>query len=334
MTDEEIVEVEDIDALLQLAIEAGRFKPGGIYYADQIPNALYHRGPGISSTNLKNALISPLHYKTHKQHPKPSTPAMMVGTMLHELVLEPDTFLDRFVLAPKNAPLRPTDKMLENPAPKPDIARRIDFWAAFDEEHGGKQVIKNEPGADPFWAPGQWDLVHLMRDAIMSHPFAPLFLERFNPEVSVYWMEKVAVRTETGEQVDEVNELCKARFDIHDIAHELLADLKTGKDVTYTGFQYAIRDFGYHVSREHYMRGALEVGITAKEFLFICIEKEPPYPIGLYRVDEATRHLGRVLRKKALEAIAAAHHFDVWPSYPPHDRELITPPWFEKQKVI
>lgn len=331
---EEVTELDDIETLLEQAIQDGLFKPGQRYYADQLSNELYHRGPGVSSTNLKHALISPAHYRVHKEHPKPSTPAMLVGTWLHELVLEPDTFEDRFVIQPLLAPLPPTEKMLAKEKPTPAERERIAFWAEFEGQHAGKTVIPNEPGSDPFWSPGAWDLIHYMRDAIMTHPFAPLFLDKFNPEVSIYWMEKVAVRTETGEQVDEINELCKARFDIHDVMHNILADLKTARDATYSGFIRAIHDFGYHVSREHYMEGARQLGIEAKEFIFITIEKEPPYPIGLYRLDERSKHIGRMLRKKALETIAAAHHFNEWPAYPPHDRELVTPSWLERQKVI
>ena len=47
----------------------------GQYY-DDIPNEAYHRGPGVSSSNLKTIGRSPLHYRTEKDHPKPSTPAM------------------------------------------------------------------------------------------------------------------------------------------------------------------------------------------------------------------------------------------------------------------
>ena len=74
-----------------------------------------------------------------------------------------------------------------------------------------------------------------MRDAIREHPLALCFLESFVPERSLYWREPIAVRLESGGEV-EMEPLAKARFDIMDSGHNLGADIKTAIDASYSGF--------------------------------------------------------------------------------------------------
>ena len=69
----------------------------GIYTADQISNAAYHSGPGISCTGLKKIAVSPAHFKygDFKQ-----TAAMFTGSATHSAILEPDSFAKQYVTLP------------------------------------------------------------------------------------------------------------------------------------------------------------------------------------------------------------------------------------------
>ncbi len=62
-------------------------KPG-IY--PNIENEAYHRGPGISSSELKTIIKSPMHYKYLSENPRPQTANMALGTAAHALILEPN----------------------------------------------------------------------------------------------------------------------------------------------------------------------------------------------------------------------------------------------------
>lgn len=75
-----------------------RFEPGR--YED-VPNAVYHSANGISSTMLKDVLISPMYY--HGRHiagtiPREQNDAMLRGTIIHSYVLEPEKFEDEFAV--------------------------------------------------------------------------------------------------------------------------------------------------------------------------------------------------------------------------------------------
>lgn len=78
----------------------------GIY--DNLTNAEYHAGPGESKSLLDLVHRSPAHYRARKleandnQHQP--TPAQMIGTAFHALLLEPAEFVKSYCLA-----LRPQD---------------------------------------------------------------------------------------------------------------------------------------------------------------------------------------------------------------------------------
>lgn len=69
-----------------------------------IPNAAYHGGPGISKSGLDIIHRSPLHYQHALTAERKSTPAQRIGTAVHDLILEPESFWDRYAI-----PLDPAD---------------------------------------------------------------------------------------------------------------------------------------------------------------------------------------------------------------------------------
>ena len=72
-------------------------KPG--IYRD-IPSYDYHNGKGLSSSNLKDLLRSPLHYITNVKLGNKETPAMKLGTATHCAILEPERFDIEYIEAP------------------------------------------------------------------------------------------------------------------------------------------------------------------------------------------------------------------------------------------
>ncbi|MGN0613725.1 MAG: PD-(D/E)XK nuclease-like domain-containing protein [Porcipelethomonas sp.] len=63
-------------------------------------NAQYHNHPAISKSDLDLINRSPIHYKYIKSNPKDPTEAMLLGSVLHKLILEADTFTAEYAIAP------------------------------------------------------------------------------------------------------------------------------------------------------------------------------------------------------------------------------------------
>jgi hypothetical protein len=65
-----------------------------------IPNEVYHALPGISGSNL--ALLKESNRHLDNKHLFfATTPALIFGSLVHTMVLEPDEVLDRYVVLPK-----------------------------------------------------------------------------------------------------------------------------------------------------------------------------------------------------------------------------------------
>ena len=65
-------------------------------------NTEYFSDPAINCSALKIiAQKTPLHFKSKQEEPREETPALMIGSAVHCLTLEPDLFNARYVIAPK-----------------------------------------------------------------------------------------------------------------------------------------------------------------------------------------------------------------------------------------
>lgn len=74
-------------------------KPG-VY--DNLSNAEYHGGPGISKSGLDLIARSPLHFKAKRDSANDNhepTPAQFIGTAFHAITLEPQVFTSEYTLA-------------------------------------------------------------------------------------------------------------------------------------------------------------------------------------------------------------------------------------------
>jgi len=308
-TSKELVTVEDEGPKL------------GIF--DDIPSDEYHFGKGISKSGLDIINRSPAHYITNKQHPRPPTDALDIGRAFHSLVLEPDVFSLEFICEPDDAPRRPTQPQLDA-VKKSDKARAsIEYWQHWDAENIGKTVIKSKPGANKFWKPGDWATIHNMRDAIMSHPMASILCNHDDgkAEQTIYWIDELTFK------------LCKCRPDFDNQAHNVIVDLKSTLDASYTEFAKSVGKWRYQVQDSFYTDGMRSAGRKIAAFVFIAVEKDPPYGVGVYVLDAEDKRIGRTMYQNDLDVYKTCHDADEWPCYSTDIRNLETPPWTKRGKI-
>ena len=131
------------------------------------------------------------------------------------------------------------------------------------------------------------------------------------PEVSVYGQD-----VGTGLQV-------KGKLDYLD--GDRIVDLKTVGvgGASPAAFTKQIANFRYHLQAAHYLDLA-----QAKTFIFLVVEREPPYQIGIYELDDDALAEGRWLRKKALDTVAFCRAANSWPGYTPNKPQTLSlPAW-------
>ncbi len=148
-------------------------------------------------------------------------------------------------------------------------------------------------------------------DAIDDHSLAKQLLIDGQPEVSVYGQD-----VNTGLKV-------KGKLDYLD--GDRIVDLKTVGigGASPAAFTKQIASFKYHLQAAHYLELA-----QAKTFTFLVVERESPYQIGIYELDDDALAEGRWLRKKALDTVAFCRAANSWPGYTPNQPQTLSlPAW-------
>lgn len=251
----------------------------------------YHAHPALGSTQIRELLRSPAHFKALGA--KEATPAMQLGTLVHTLVLEPDTFEERYIVAPK------VDRRTK--------AGKVE-WAEFQAAAGDREVIDAATNGK----------AREIAVSVRTHARAAKLLEAATArEESLFWEDE-----ETGVE-------CKCRPDAR-AASGLVVDLKTARDASPHGFQRAVASHGYHIQAAHYMAGVRAAGYAAREFLFVVVETELPYGVAVYRLDPYAIERGEDARVKALDLFVECRERGEWPGYGAGKIETIElPGWAE-----
>jgi len=259
-------------------------------------NADYHAHPAISKSHLDQIARSPLHYWARyldpKREPTEPTAAMRLGTAVHTMVLEQDQWDNRYITAP-------------------ELDRRTkagkEAWTALMAEAGDRELISVEDRA----------IVSRMAEAVWMHPAAAMLLHwQGKAETTHMWVD-----APTGLQ-------CKCRPDWLTNDGTLIIDLKTTDDASPQGFRKSIANFRYHTQSAWYLQGVeLATGQRPDQFIFICVEKKPPYAVAVYAADQEMIEIGGQHARRDLMRLAECHKAQRWPGYSEEIEMIGLPAW-------
>lgn len=210
----------------------------------------YREHPAVSRSELWRISESPEKFKWYKDHPEQPTPALIFGQLFHSLALQPETVKDLFAISP-------------------NIDRRTkagkEAFAEFEAESSGKTIITG-------------DMVNTatdMVDSLFSNEFAKKLLSG-EKEKPFFWTDDL-----TGEE-------CKCRADcLTEIGDQLIiVDLKTAECAETEAFMRAAIKHGYDLQAAMYSEGVKKNTGKDPLFVFIAIEKKPPYAVNVLQADK------------------------------------------------
>jgi len=262
-----------------------------------LSHADYHADrTALSSSQLKQMLISPAHYQFALTQPPKPTPAKDFGTAVHTALLEPARFAREYVVSPKH------DRRTK--------AGR-EAAAAFEAAHPGCIFLTSDEAT----------AIDKIRTQVDARPFASLLLAQADgvAERSVFWTD---TSTDTPEGIR-----CKCRPDWH--CSLALLDIKTTTDASARTFARDAVKYGYDLSAAFYIDGiAHAFGGVPLPFVFLVIEKEN-WEIALYEPDTEMLQVGRQKLRHALARFAQCRATDTWPGYQPDGEieKLALPRW-------
>lgn len=269
----------------------------GIY--TNISNEDYHAIDAASSTGLSKLKQSPAHFKAYVAKEFKETPALRIGKIIHEAILEPEKF--EYVVW--------TGKSKNSKA-----------WKEFKAAHADTHILSVDEELK----------VNRMRDAIHGHSRAARLVGAPGmAEVSAFWIDE-----NSGEN-------CKCRPDKW-LNNGLIVDLKTTEDASPEAFAKSIANYNYNMQAALYLDGAATAMRQGhydgplgypESFVFVAIEKEPPYAIGIYELDYEAMELGRDRIQRELLLLADCRANNHWPAYPENLTTLSLPYWAAKKEM-
>jgi exodeoxyribonuclease VIII len=271
--------------------------PPGVYR--DVPFSQYLSWDAVNASSLKAMGRSPAWCLEQRTNPKPPTPTLVLGTAIHCLLLEPRRFKTDYVEAPSG---------------KGAKARR----AALEDE--GMICLPNTR------ATSHWDACKGIRKAARdSAEMRRIFKRIDHVEVSVV----ADLELPNGRRIR-----CKTRPDLG-LKSAVLADLKSTLNASPGPFARDIVKFGYDLSAAFYIDVMAALGHRVDEYLFVCVEKQPPYQFAFYRLVDRAIERGRALYRHHLVRFAECQTAGHWPAYPDEFIDIDLPEWaFADQEEI
>jgi len=254
----------------------------------------YHSTDGLSRSGLMEFKKSPSHYwnayLNENAPAREATDAMVFGNAFHTMVLEPNTFDQRYAILPEGIDRR-TKQGKED-------------FADFMSKSIGKTVIKGD----------QLETLRQMQQSVYKHPQAWDLISGALYEHSLFWNDP-----HTGVK-------CKTRPDIWH--HNMTADLKTISSADERTFQRAMVQHGYHFQAAMNREGIFHNdGKDIKNHTFICVEKEFPFMVAVYILDHTVIDYAHVEFKKLLTSFAECKQNNDWKGY--ETKTIFLPNWVE-----
>ena len=213
----------------------------------------YNKRKGIRRSDLWKLNRSPAHFKYAQEHPTEQTTAMMFGSAVHAAVLTPKLFKKQYMVADFDARTKEGKAMKQQ---------------ALDE---GKILLNREQG----------EQIDGIVNAIKAHPYARRLLTGKH-ETAHFWFDP-----ETGEK-------CKCKTDCEtDIGGvHYVVDLKTCGNAEADEFVRDAVKFGYFMQAAMYTDGVKCHTGKDSVFVFVCVEKDPPYAVNVLQCGEDEIRLG------------------------------------------
>lgn len=210
----------------------------------------YRQHPAISRSELWHIRESPQKFKYYKENPPEPTPALLFGQFFHKMLLEPDHVWNEFCIAPT-------------------VDRRTkqgkEEYARFMEDATNKTVVTAE----------MVEQAQAMCESVRQEPLAVKLLNG-SVERPFFWMDDL-----TGEE-------CKCRVDClnQSYSQPIIVDVKSTDDASTDGFIRSAIKYGYDFQSAMYSEGVQKNLGVKPIFVFIAVEKKPPYSVNILQADD------------------------------------------------
>ncbi len=255
----------------------------------------YQKAAGLSRSMLREMAHprTPAHFRARYidkiTGPEEETPAMILGTLTHRVILEPETCENAFHVKP------------------PEMKFTTKDGIAWRDAHQDRPIITSDQAASMLG----------MRESVLANPIARKFIERSLREQNIF--------------ADDDGIRLKARLDLLPDSGNALADLKTCESADDISFSKSIDSYAYHYQAGFYLDVCALAGREFSQWVFITVEKKPPFLCATYNLEPVAIDYGRKLYRRDLHVYRECVASGKWPGYSPQLTCISLPQWKQKE---
>jgi exodeoxyribonuclease VIII len=269
----------------------------GLYPA--LTEAEYREAPGLNISLLKRMHPTPAHCRQEQLAPREQTEAQRLGQAFHAALLQPAVFRAEYFRLPAGTERRSNAGKAA--------------YASLLADNPGKQPLAHE----------DFDWIDAACKKLWDSPTVQALLgARGVREASIFWDWPVGARSVRS----------KGRID-------LIAQLESGsgavvdlKTVPIGGAQPDLfaRDvvrYGYDAQAAYYLDGLEVLAPRHRDWIWLVVEKEPPFAHALYQPLPEVVNMGRGKYERWLSRYVSCAESNEWPGYPASVQPLDVPTW-------
>ena len=249
-----------------------------------ISNSAYHGSGDLSrSVAYKMLTSTPAQVWHDMQHPTPSdAPHFVIGGCTHSATLEPFKLDDEYGVKPET---------IDGNGPRTSA-----YKASF-------QTMQDHAPDKRWLAPSDYKRCMDMAAEAREHPIMQTYLD--DPE---------SVIEGTG-FFEHEGASCKVRPDLWNPGAGVVVDLKTTQNASEKDFAFSVKKFGYVFQACFYLHGVRLMGENPKQFVFVCVEKTPPYLTNAFTLSASDVDSQKSRMSEACKLWASCMKSGVWPGY-------------------
>ena len=246
--------------------------------------------PALNGSSIVHMRRSPMYFRYMRDNPQPSTPAQILGTATHRLILEPDRVGDFAVWGEQEE----------------EKVRRGKVWDAFQEAHAGKMIVTTS----------ERDAMVGMATAVRKYLPIRKYADAKGPtEVSIFWRDRY-----TGRRM-------KARLDKWIPESNTVFDLKTTRSCTSHQFAAQAFNLGYHIKMAIQYDGVRTLTGKEPKLKLGAVESKAPHESAVYRITPDVKLMGGEEFDALVRVLDECERTNKWPPALEEESDLLIPSW-------
>lgn len=290
---------------------------------ENIHDPVYRKWRRMSPSTLEHGTVTMAHLKAvWDGMANKSTDALEFGTATHCRLLEPARFKHEFRVSQQCRAMI-VGKKNEEPRCCSRMGTVFDGEGWYCSQHGG---ARND---DPFGvlSPDESDAIEAIAKSVHSHPGVALLRQNGGTEVSLAWTDPGTSLQLKG-RVDKWIPACRLPGDSH--ATPTILDLKSVRSASPRAIETAIETYGWQRRAAMYRHGIHTLTGLDADYFLVCVEKEPPYAVAVYQLDEQSLAGGNWEYHNLLALWAHCLKTGKFPGYGDDIQDIGVPAWKRK----